>query len=120
MIIYIGNLTAVTTERDLRLLAGLPATAPVRIIKKPAGVAEMSRYGLVHTRSDREGSKLIGQLQGKICNGNVVSVREFGHRLAGNERRRLDWRTLPWEGRERRTQERRAHASLTSAWRARA
>jgi hypothetical protein len=107
MIVYIGNLSAATTEQDLRRLAGLPAGTPVRIIKKPAGAAGMSRYGLLHTRSDREGNKLIDSLQGKSCKGNVLAVREFGQRVAGNERRRLDWRVLPWEGTERRENERR-------------
>ena len=107
MIVYIGNLSAATGEQDLRRLAGLPAETPVRIVKKPIGSSGMARYGLVHTRSDREGRKLIDYLQGKLCNGNILAVREFGQRVAGNERRRLDWRALPWDEPERRINERR-------------
>ena len=109
MIIYIGNLSAATAGHDLLRLAGLPAATPVRIIKKQVRHAVMSRYGLVHARSDREGQKLVDYLNGKMIHGTKISVREFGHRLAGNERRRLDWRAVPWEGAERRMHERRVN-----------
>jgi hypothetical protein len=40
--------------------------------------------------------------------GNRLQAREFGQRYVSNERRRLDWRSVPWQGPERRKGERRA------------
>jgi hypothetical protein len=40
--------------------------------------------------------------------GAQLAAREFGPRRVGNERRRLDWREVPWTGMERRLGERRS------------
>lgn len=108
MIVFIGNLHAATSEHDIGHLVRLPKGACTRIIKKPDGNGGLHRYGLVYTNTEREGLKLIKRMNGKICRGNRLVVREFGQRLTNNERRRLDWRGVPWHGlEERRRSERR-------------
>jgi hypothetical protein len=107
MIIFIGNLPAVATVRDMCVFAGLPEGSIPRIIKKQDGAGGLYRYALVQTRSEREACRLIGQLHGRICHDHTLVAREFRNRTAGNERRRLDWRELPWDGPERRVAERR-------------
>lgn len=107
MIVFIGNLPAVVTGRDACVFAGLAARMIPRIIKKYDGNGGVHRYALVQTRSEREGQKLIGRVQGRICYEHSLIAREFRNRTAGNERRRLDWREIPWEGPERRVAERR-------------
>jgi hypothetical protein len=107
MIVFIGKLHAATSEKDIRILARPPAGASIRIIKKPDGTGGLHRYGLVYTRSEGDSRKVIKRVHGKVCHGSKLQAREFGQRLAGNERRRLDWRDAPWDGVERRRGERR-------------
>lgn len=108
MLMFIGNLPAAMNERALRELARLPSGTHTRIHKKLNGTQVVLRYALVHTNQKREAEKLVKRLDGKSVRGNTLQVREFGHRLASNERRRLDWREVPWDGPERRKSERRA------------
>jgi hypothetical protein len=89
-------------------VAPLAAGTPVKIYKKQAGNGDRYRYGLAHLKSEKEGRKLIRRLHGAEMRGNSLEAREFGHRRASNERRRLDWRSVPWRGPERRKGERRA------------
>jgi hypothetical protein len=110
MIIFIGNLPAVATDRDPCIFAGLPEGMVPRIIKKDDGSGGLHRYALVQARSDREGRRLIGRLYGRTCHDHTLVAREFRNRSAGNERRRLDWREFPWDGPERRVAERRTIA----------
>jgi hypothetical protein len=107
MIVFIGNLPAGISERELQHLARPPDGAPVRIVKKRNGSGNLYRYGLVHARSDRDGVKVIRRVHGKDCMGLQLVAREFGQRRVSNERRRLDWREVPWTGMERRLSERR-------------
>ena len=108
MIIYIGNLPAVATKKDLCKLGRLPESTPPRICKKQDGNGGLYRFGLVHARSDREGRKLIKRLQGASCYGNTLEAREYEYRSAVNERRRMDWREVLWNGAERRQGDRRS------------
>jgi hypothetical protein len=110
MIIFIGNLPAVATDRDPCVFAGLPEGMLPRIIKKVDGNGGLHRYALLQSRSDREGRRLIGQLHGRHCHDHMLVAREFRNRSAGNERRRLDWREIPWDNAERRVAERRTVA----------
>ncbi|MDH3899591.1 MAG: RNA-binding protein [Gammaproteobacteria bacterium] len=107
MIVFIGNLPAEITVKDLVDVAQLAAGTAVRICKKRDSDGGLYRYGLVHLKSDREGRKLIRRLHGTGMSGNSLQAREYGHRRASNERRRLDWRSVPWHGPERRNGERR-------------
>lgn len=110
MLMFIGNLPATMKEQALCELARLPSCTHTRIHKKLNGTQVVHRYALVHTNQKREASKLVKRLDGKSVHGSVLQVREFEHRLAGNERRRLDWREIPWDGSERRKAERRARS----------
>jgi len=107
MIVFIGNLPAGISERDLQYLAQPPGGVPVRIVKKRNRSGNLYRYGLVHARSERDASKVIRRVHGKDCMGVQLVAREFGQRRVSNERRRLDWREVPWTGMERRLSERR-------------
>lgn len=100
MIVFIGKLSAVTSAEDINRLARLPAGACARIIKKPDGAGGLHRYGLVYASSAREGLKIIRRVDGKTFHGSRLVAREFIQRLASNERRRLDWRDVPWRGLE--------------------
>ena len=108
MIVFIGNLPAGISEGELQNLAMPPGGAPVRIVKKRNRNGNLYRYGLVHAGSERDGMKVIRRLHGKECMGMQLVAREFGQRRVGNERRRLDWREVPWTGMERRLGERRS------------
>jgi hypothetical protein len=107
MIVFIGNLPAGISERELQHLVQLPGGAPVRIVKKRNRGGNLYRYGLVHARSERDGLKVIRRVHGKDCMGTQLAAIEFGQRRVSNERRRLDWREVPWTGMERRLSERR-------------
>jgi hypothetical protein len=107
MIVFIGNLPAVATGRDACVFAGLTEGMIPRVIKKHDGNGGVYRYALVQTRTERDGLRLIGRVQGRTCHDHRLVAREFMNRTAGNERRRLDWREIPWAGAERRVAERR-------------
>jgi len=108
MIIFIGNLPAAMTLRDLCGLARLPTGLHARIHKTHDGKQGLHRYGLIHAQSERDGYKIIKRMHGLTHQGCILEAREFGHRLVSNERRRLDWRAIPWPHLERRTNDRRA------------
>jgi hypothetical protein len=108
MVIFIGNLPPLATESDLCELARVPAGAHLRIIKKKNRDGELVRFALLKTTDSRQTHKLLGRLAGKrLLDGRLVA-REYQSRVAGNERRRLDWRQLDWSGEERRCHERRS------------
>lgn len=100
MIVFIGNLRAAATEKDIGHLASLPEGSCSRIIKKPDGHGGMHRYVLVYTPSKREGLKLIKRIDGRMSGGRKLVAREYRQRLSSNERRRLDWRDVSWTGLE--------------------
>jgi RNA recognition motif-containing protein len=107
MIVFIGNLPAGISERELQHLAQPPGGVPVRIVKKRNRSGNLYRYGLVHAHTERDALKVIRRLHGRDCMGMQLVAREFGQRRLSNERRRLDWREVPWTGMERRLSERR-------------
>jgi len=117
MIVFIGNLPAEVSAHDLAGLGRLTAATPVRIHKKKAGNGGLYRYGLVYLYSVKDGRKLIRRLDGTGLDGiglraigldgTALVARQFEQRHVSNERRRLDWRRIPWHGPERRKGERR-------------
>lgn len=108
MVVFIGNLPSQATVADLCELARLPAGSHLRIIKKKNRDGELVRFGLLQTTSPRQVRKLIARYNGRQCLGVQLTAREYEPRVAGNERRRLDWRQLHWAGDERRQDERRS------------
>jgi hypothetical protein len=107
MIIFIGNLPAGVSTRALIEMTGLAGATPVRICKKHDDHDGLHRYALLFLKSERDAGRLIRRLDGTGCYGKRLVVREYAHRKAANERRRLDWRSVPWDGPERRLGERR-------------
>lgn len=115
MVVFIGNLPKFAAEKDLCRLAQLAPDTPVRIVRKTDRHGQRRRYVLVPTRGEGHSKRLIRRLQGRRWLGATLVVREFRHRTAVNERRRVDWRRQPWASPERRCGERRARAlSVTS------
>ncbi len=108
MVIFIGNLPAQATEMSMCEFARLSAGTHLRLIKKKTRDGELVRFGLVQVDDARQARKLIAKLNGKPCIGHKLVVREYETRVAGNERRRLDWRNVEWQGEERRWDERRS------------
>ncbi|HSJ47822.1 MAG TPA: hypothetical protein VLA26_03155 [Gammaproteobacteria bacterium] len=111
MVIFIGNLPPLATESDLCGLARLPTGAHLRIIKKKTREGELVRFALLNTTDSKQAQKLVGRLAGKRFLDARLVAREYQSRVAGNERRRLDWRQLDWPGEERRQDERRSMLS---------
>jgi len=107
VIVYIGNLPPVFTTSHLCELARIASGTHHRIIKIHDGSGDVHRYGLIYLKSERAAEELIGSLDAFVCQGHTLEVREYQHRVAGNERRRLDWRRVPWMDEERRRAERR-------------
>ena len=108
MVIFIGNLPPLATEYDLCELARLPTGAHLRIIKKKNRDGRLVRFALLKAADDRQARRLQARLTGQRLHDAKLVVREYQPRVAGNERRRLDWRQLDWRGDERRYDERRS------------
>jgi hypothetical protein len=111
MIVFIGNLPPVFLNSHLGDLARIASGTHHRIIKKQNIHGGACRYGLIYLKSERDAQQLISSLNGFVSQGCTLEVREYQCRAACNERRRLDWRTLPRDGVERRRSERRAPGS---------
>ncbi len=110
MVVFIGNLPKSAVEKDLCQLAHLDARSGLRIIRKNARSGEMLRYALVPVSDAKHAQRLIGRVHGLRWQGHRLSARSYESRVAGNEQRRLDWRTRAWFGQERRLSERRSQA----------
>jgi hypothetical protein len=106
MIIFIGNLPAAAPVRDICVSAHVPGGAIARSLTKPESTGALYRYALVHSRCECEGHRLIARLDGRSCHNHRPVAGEFRNRPVGNERWRLDWRELSWNGAERRVAER--------------
>jgi hypothetical protein len=109
MMLFIGNLPRQAKESDLIALLGLSdfERQRVRIVKKLTRSGEMTRFGLFQAKDDAQARKTLLR-NGKLrLNGRSLTSREFVKRVAGNDRRRPDWRMVPWGNFERRIAERR-------------
>lgn len=108
MLIYVGNLPKGAGETDLCREGHLPAGTRVRVVKKAMRDGSRTRFGLLQVDPEARARKVMARFDGLRLNGQMLSAREYTHRTAANERRRLDWRSLPWDGPERRLHERRS------------
>ncbi|SCZ64301.1 RNA recognition motif domain-containing protein [Thiohalomonas denitrificans] len=75
----------------------------------------VGRYGRVALTSRLAGHYAKRFMAKRGLHGYRVSVREFHHRAAGNERRALNWRLRYWGGVERRQGERRTFSETALA-----
>ncbi len=107
MVVFVGNLPKTAVERDLCQIARLDPATPLRIIKKRARTGEMLRYALIPVTDGKQARRLISRLNGYGWQGQRLAARLYQPRVAGNEQRRIDWRTQRWIGVERRCTERR-------------
>jgi len=107
MVVFIGNLPKYAAEKDLCRLAHIALDTPVRIIRKSDRYGRTQRYALIPAQGESRSKRLIRRMQARQWLGATLVAREYQHRTAANERRRIDWRTQPWKGAERRSAERR-------------
>lgn len=114
MVVFVGNLPKTALEKELCQIARLESCAGLRIIRKKARCGDILRYALVPVHNECHARRLIVRLQGLRWNGHCLTARYYEVRVTGNERRRVDWRSLTWEGEERRVTERRTRPSPAS------
>jgi len=115
MVVFVGNLPKTAVEKDLCQVARLKQATLLRIIKKPDQAGAMLRYALIPTTDSKQAKRLIEHLQGYNWQGRPLSAHPYQSRITGNERRRVDWRTQPWVGAERRQAERRNRGALPAS-----
>lgn len=114
MVVFVGNLPKTATEKELCQIARLESCAGLRIIRKRVRCGDRLRYALVPVRGERQARRLIERLQGMHWRGHCLTARYYEARVCANERRRLDWRSVVWEGEERRVAERRTRPAPAS------
>lgn len=116
MEVFIGNLAPNTSLTDLiGFFKSFAGKAKIRIVEKRLEDGNKLRYGIADFESDRLAQKAIKKLNQKPLRGELVVLREYFHRYYYNERRAVNWRELPWDGVERRQQERRRQESPKAA-----
>lgn len=107
MEIFVGNLSSHVTEKELqRFFKGYDKQASFRVLKLICSSGALY-YGLADIEPDKLALKAIRKLNHKYLDGRHVILREFQYRAGNNDRRALNWRTLPWQKVERRLNERR-------------
>lgn len=107
MYVYVGNLPALTTEKGLSIFARLPMGSRTRIIRKPDVRGAIVHFGLIYSKKDRHGQKIINRLDGASCHGHALEAREYHHRSPGNDRRSAGRRSGFWKGHDKRVRDRR-------------
>lgn len=110
MDVFIGNLSRSTTLHDIRSAcrkwdfdAQFESKSGTYQIGKSYHYY-VARFG---PGLEKEAERMIKLLKNVSIEGRPIKSREYVHRSYVNERRALDWRTRPWDGVERRCQERR-------------
>lgn len=108
MEVFIGNISPNTTLNDVvNFLKGFAKKARVRVVDHPLEDGGHSRYAIADFDAEKMALKAIKKLNGTLLHGQTVVMREFFHRSYNNERRAVNWRDKPWDGPERRKDERR-------------
>ena len=74
---------------------------------KPNGTNHDYRYGHLSISSKGLARVAIEALEGREIRGSTISARPYTPRESRNDRRRPDWRDVPWSGTCRRNSERR-------------
>lgn len=112
MEIFVGNLTANATEKELRkFFKSYSKNADIKINKLICKQGTLY-YAIVDIASDKVALKAMHKLHCKKFNGRPAVVREFQYRAGNNDRRALNWRTTLWTQLERRLIERRKQYRL--------
>lgn len=113
MEVFIGNLAPNATLTDLiGFFKSFSSKARIRIVEKRQENGSKIRYGIADFESDKLALKAIKKLDRKPLRDEPVVLREYLHRYYYNERRAVNWRDAPWEGVERRQNERRRKEAI--------
>jgi len=109
--LYVGRLESGTSVADLyRLFATFRKQwQGATVYKKALAGGETAYWGVVKLCSKKAAQKAIKALDGGRLDGFALKVRLFETRSAHNERRSPNWRTMPWDGPERRSRDRRCY-----------
>ncbi|MDT8404350.1 RNA-binding protein [Sulfuriflexus sp.] len=114
MEIFVGNLSANVTEKELqRFFKGYDKQASFKVIKLIGNNVALY-YGLANIAPDKLALKAIRKLNNKSLAGRRVALHEFQYRAGNNERRALNWRNVTWQKVERRLNERRQKQKKSS------
>lgn len=121
MNLYIGNIPRNADDYGLRKFFQMfgQEDAAFRIVEKEAH-GQTYRYGYAELGNNAKGlslaRSLIRKFNGKNMGEKRIVVREFYHRNYANDRRAVDWRNRPWNGRERRSTDRRGTFAQKHTW----
>lgn len=111
MEVFIGNIAPNTTLNDVvSFLKGFAKKARIRMVNQRLEDGSHAFYAVADFDADKLALKAIKKLNGSTLHGDTVVMREFVHRSYSNERRAVNWRDRPWNGPERRRDERRKKA----------
>lgn len=108
MDLYVGRLPDFATLIELKaFFKGFDKQASFEIKRITGRDGIIFTFGIVSIPSERLAMKAIKRLHMKKYMDCPVSVREYEHRVGGNDRRQLGWRKKLWLGQERRLSDRR-------------
>jgi len=110
MYIFVGNLSPQTRDIDIREFFKSYSKEPDISLHKSRYEDTTRYFAKVVIEPERKALKAINKLAAKKLNGRPVQVREYHYRAGNNDRRALNWRSLAWQGHERRLNERRFKA----------
>lgn len=79
-----------------------------RIVEQRTGKG-LVRYGVAQVEPDWMAEVCLSELNHSFLMGQPLLLREYHRRSYMNERRAVDWRTRPWDGKERRQHHRREY-----------
>jgi len=116
MELFVGNLTANTREVELRKLFGSYAKNSTFTLHKLKFAHSTYFFAQIVIEPDKLALKAIKKLHGKKINGKPAIIREYEYRAGNNDRRALNWRNLLWNKIERRLNERRQRARLSTLY----
>lgn len=113
MEVFIGNLADNVSVTDLTaFFKAFANKARIRIVEKRQEDGSRIRFGIADFDTEKLALKAMKKLNQKELRGKAVVLREYYHRSYSNERRALNWRDRPWNGPERRMEERRKKESI--------
>ncbi|WP_172597707.1 RNA recognition motif domain-containing protein [Sulfuriflexus mobilis] len=114
MEIFVGNLSSQVTDKDLqRFFKGYDKQASFKVMKLICNHGTL-HYGVAEIEPEKLALKAIRKLNHKSLEGRHIILREFQYRAGNNDRRAMNWRTMPWNQLERRMLERRKKYQVNS------
>lgn len=114
MELFVGNLSPHAREVDIHQFFKSYSKQLKVSLKKTRQVNTTYYYAIVDMGPERQALKAIKKLNHNKLNGKPVQIREYQYRAGNNDRRALNWRSLPWNDLERRQTERRFRSKITT------